>query len=875
MKRIQIVALLLGLLGSSFLVTSPSVATDSSEISDYGNASISELATCLRTSPTLDVYYLIDNSESLRTSDKNKERAQIVSEDIRRWADIGSLQPNLKISVAGAKFDSKATTFAGWQSLSKSNADSVGKRFSNSISNSALQPFTNWRAGLQKAYDDLSSRDSQCKAVIWFTDGGLYSAQKREDSLRDLAVLCGPAESGRVTSESSSEGLMAKIRRAGIHVYGILLNSGKDTEEDESFYRSLMKPLVEESGQVTGSGQHSSGPMKCGENLVGENKDYASGAFLKATSAADVAFKFMKIGSVVAGGTEAPCTGDGFFWVDPGIGAVEFNTDAKTWTIEDETGKVIKQSQVTNDKGWSSTSKVSVPPLEEPVKWRFIPKGGTGICKRNVYPELYLELHDKALIGGQQSSITGQFFKDLNTQEKIDLRIYKNVELKASVNRSPQTAKLDTASGVFEIEGFKPKESDSSVDVGATLSLQTQHYKLDPISFSSPKRIYDPKALPSVGKVSFGEPLYGSKGTTTASVTISTPEDSTVPSRVCFARPEVISDIQSEAAGKATDRTKTWDWKFVGLNGQNCVDLLSGTNREQKVQFILSNPKQASAQGVAKFPYTIESSLDESLNLKSSETASFETEEQRSASLFWLYLIAGLIAGLSIPFLILRALNKRNAVFAFPEDLQRAEIAVTYSFATNSFRRRSLGEGLEEDVRLLFNTVDLDKSTVKVFDEPLRETQGALRTFLSGKRMTFMAVAPKWPLKDPSFYFSDEPGYENIVSTQNSFSENESLKELSTNKIASLAIFTAEARDINSAIHNQSDVDGALIIYDAEGENTFEQAITGNLIARMKDRMKLGAMLPETLDITQDQDSFNESESNQGQGSTKNDFLDT
>jgi hypothetical protein len=171
--------------------------------------------------------------------------------------------------------------------------------------------------------------------------------------------------------------------------------------------------------------------------------------------------------------------------------------------------------------------------------------------------------------------------------------------------------------------------------------------------------------------------------------------------------------------------------------------------------------------------------------------------------------------------------------------------------------------------------VDLDKSTVKVFDEPLRETQGALRTFLSGKRMTFMAVAPKWPLKDPSFYFSDEPGYENIVSTQNSFSENESLKELSTNKIASLAIFTAEARDINSAIHNQSDVDGALIIYDAEGENTFEQAITGNLIARMKDRMKLGAMLPETLDITQDQDSFNESESNQGQGSTKNDFLDT
>jgi hypothetical protein len=479
------------------------------------------------------------------------------------------------------------------------------------------------------------------------------------------------------------------------------------------------------------------------------------------------------------------------------------------------------------------------------------------------------------LIGGQQSSITGQFFKDLNTQEKIDLRIYKNVELKASVNRSPQTAKLDAASGVFEIEGFKPNESDSSVDVGATLSLQTQHYKLDPISFSSPKRIYDPKALPSVGKVSFGEPLYGSKGTTTASVTISTPEDSAVPSRVCFARPEVISDIQSEAAGKATDRTKTWDWKFVGLNGQNCVDLLSGTNREQKVQFILSNPKQATAQGVAKFPYTIESSLDDSLNLKSSETANFETEEQRSASLFWLYLIAGLIAGLSIPFLILRSLNKRNAVFAFPEDLQRAEIPVTYSFATNSFRRRSLGDGREEDVRLLFNTVDMDKSTVMGFEEPLRATQGAPRTFLSGKRMTFFAVAPKWPLKDPSFYFSDEPGYENIVSTQNSFSENESRKALSTNKIASLAIFSADARDINSAIQNQSDVDGALIVYDAEGDNAFEQAMTGNLIARMKDRMKLGAMLTETLDINEDQDFFNESESNQGQGSTKNNFLDT
>jgi hypothetical protein len=127
-----------------------------------------------------------------------------------------------------------------------------------------------------------------------------------------------------------------------------------------------MQPLLEESGDVTRVGElpRGSAEMKCGENLLGEDKTYASGAFLEATSAADVALKFMKIPAIVSGATEVICQKDGKFFVDPGISQIEFATDATSWKIIDSKDKVFASSASVGDFG--TTSKLALPDIEKP-----------------------------------------------------------------------------------------------------------------------------------------------------------------------------------------------------------------------------------------------------------------------------------------------------------------------------------------------------------------------------------------------------------------------------------------------------------------------------------------------------------------------------
>ena len=195
------------ILSSGLVPANSAYKASGADLSDYGKNSISELATCLRTSETLDVFYLVDASTSLETSDPKNQRSGIIAQDIVRWADITQIQPNLKVQVAGALFNESTSKIADWQRLDSANAPRVASKFTSFINNRNLGNYTNWRAGLQEAYDQMQRSDAECKAVIWFTDGGLWSAtgsQPRIESLTDLEALCGPSKSGDVTRNPSS-----------------------------------------------------------------------------------------------------------------------------------------------------------------------------------------------------------------------------------------------------------------------------------------------------------------------------------------------------------------------------------------------------------------------------------------------------------------------------------------------------------------------------------------------------------------------------------------------------------------------------------------------------------------------------------------------
>lgn len=731
-------SMLTALLASLFFLSglvAPQVAT-ASDTSEYGKQSIADLVTCLNTAESLDVFYLVDSSTSLKETDPKNERTKIISEDIRRWADVGTLRPNVKIQVAGALFSSSTARIADWQDLNASNATQVADQFAKQINNNNLSNYTNWRAGLEEAFDQHKTRASDCKVVIWFTDGGLWSADPRSESLDDLEALCGPANNGDVTRSSSSQGIMAQMRNAGIRVFGILLNVGSDTEKDEAFYRSLMQPVIEEKGQVVSGSGLPSGEIKCGENLPAEERDYATGAFLEAQSAADVAYKLLDVS--IGDSTKVDCSKNGEFWVDPGIDAVEFATDASSWKVTDAKG-VVRASWSGSQK--TTTGKIRIPDLKEPEKWKFTPAGKTNICSLYVSPEIYMSLHDKSLISGKQGSITGQFVKSLTSNQIADLSVYKSVAFSAKIDGKGFDSTLNKKTGTFEIKSYTPPASSESAKVQATLTLKTAHYNLNTLNLDKSKEIYSAGVLPEVGSIKFVSDLVGAKGKATAEVTIKAPTDQGVSSNVCFTNFNVISDGQDESAGKATDRSKNWNWTTGGLDANGCVEFLNGTNRDQQVKFELSNPTQANARGEALFNYKISSG--DIADLKDSQTAEFGTQAETSSWLFWFWFFVLLFTGLAIPFGILFYFNSKNARLTVGPGTFRGVIGLRLD---------------RENQKLLVNTETgrlTDAQINLVFHERTANLKGT-KAFPDGP-ISMSAKSPLWPLSAPQFIAALDP----------------------------------------------------------------------------------------------------------------------
>jgi hypothetical protein len=816
LKKLFVLMILPGLLVLGFNFD-PTRAEESTELSPYGSSAIGELAGCLRTSNSLDVYYLIDASLSLKETDPNNERAKIISQDLARWSDIGAALPDLEINVAGSKFNATTSYLSGWQNLTAQNAKTVAASFTSSINNGNLGNYTNWRVGIDKAYSELKNRNTSCKVMIWFTDGGLWSAEPRINSLKDLEYLCGPAAINDVSKESSSDGLMAQVRRSGIHVFGIMLKDSdakksmtKKERDEESYYSSLMKPVVEEAGSVTASPGHKAADMKCGENLEGEEKTYASGAFLQGASAAEVAFKFMKIPALVAGGTVETCQQNGNFAVDPGIGKIEFQTDAKSWQILNSKGEIFKTSE--DVKAVNTTTKLALPKLTKPEEWKFVHSGGSGICSLYVYPEIYLELHDKALVTGRESSITGQFFGSLTSHEKVDFSIYEKVSLQATVENESRSVHLENKTGSFEISNYTPSSGKESISVSATLKLETEHYKLNPVTFRLNSRVVSSAGLPDVSKIQFISSISGSKGQAVAKTLVKAPTQVKGESWVCFRDPEVIADDQSGFGGKPTDRGKSWTWKNTGLNNENCVHFSIGANRDQEVSFSVSNKIQANARSEALFAYQI---IANDLELKDSQTAKFETQEQTSPLAFWIWFVLSLILGLAIPGLILGYLNYRNAAYQ-TDGLYRAEIPVEYDSESGNFRALDFNASDFESAIRYFNAAIYPSMKTKSLSDPPENSYAGVNTILHSPVIQLTA-RNSWlnPMRGPIFTSKPLPGNTTISSTGEKPSKSGE-QVLTSNRLNRFAYLVFDSNKLAAAAHQRHNIKGVLVVMAGE-----------------------------------------------------------
>lgn len=665
----------------SFLIAAAIVATPLSllqanaeapqDLSARGSVAVKQLAACIQTAESLDVYYVIDNSSSLTDTDPSAMRAGIIAEDVERWADMASLRQGLQIRINGTFFAGATSDFkSGWQSLTLSNKTSVSAAIGKEVRSHPLQNYTNWLAALNKANVEMGKSQADCKTVVWFTDGGLWIGEGHSGNAAALSALCGVKvpTTGVLPNVASDQGLIQQIRSKNVSIFGVLLNSSAGNsaaQAEEAYWRSYMRILVEEEGSsVKQFGKLPAGEFKCGPVAVGEDLDYSSGAYLEAASPSAVAYPFMLISSQVAGGNLFEIGENGNFWIDPAFKSFEILTLSETWKITDAAGKIVKSSKEPHAAASTGRMKVS---LTEPEEWNFDGDGALVL-----YPELSPVLDPKTVFIGEAASISGHFV-DAGSGNRADLSQYSNASLLARIGGEQQNASFNKKTGVFAFEVGEIQTQELAF--GFDLTLETEHYKnVGPLSFSITESAKNPKIYPSVAPITFSKPLASGKDTITASILVRGPEAQEAQSgQVCFAEPSIVADDQNEV-GAYESREDSWEATFNGLDGSGCVTVARGSEASVSLSISNPSPKNATVTGVEK--YSLASDAEGATAVEDSKQFKFETGKQIDLAKAILIFIVAYLLSVGIPLIGLYFMNRSAAKIQHGNEVLRASFPV-------------------------------------------------------------------------------------------------------------------------------------------------------------------------------------------------------
>ena len=738
-KKLFAATALLAVSMATVVAGSVAQAETTSELSPRGTTAVQQLAACIQTAESLDVYYVIDNSLSLNKtddgpgSDPDNLRAQILAEDVERWADIGSLGKGLTVRVNGTFFAGETSSFSkGWQTVTVANKQKVASSVKKEVLTQPLAPFTNWLAALKKANSEMSASKADCKTVVWFTDGGLWIGNERAGNTAALSELCGVKvpPSGTLPNKPSASGLIQNLRDNGVSLFGVLLNNapkGADSQGQESYWRKYMRILVEEDGPpIPALDSLPSGEFICGLAADGEEKPYPGGAYLEATSPSEVAYPFMLISSQVAGGNVFDIAENGDFWVDPGFKAIEILTLDEKWVIKDSTGKTVKTSKEPHSS--ASTDRIPVA-VEEPEKWNFSAQG-----KLVLYTDLSPELDKKTVFEGQPAAISGHFIQS-GSSSNAQMGKFLSASLAARISGEPQNTKFNKNTGVFSFD-------IASVPIGDIayrfdLTLGTAHYpKVGPLTFSLTEKAQNPSIYPSVSDINFTKPLSSGKDVISASVLVTGPAKGQAEfGEVCFDGPgigtRIVADDQNEV-GAYESREGNWSTNFAGLSG-GCLTVPAGESKEVQLQISNEVPKNSHVTGVSEF--SLASSVDSTTALLDSRQFEFETGKQIDLSKAIGIFILAYLLSVGIPLIGLYFLNRSAAKIQHGNEILRASFPVEID--------------IEQRTMVATTGKALNSPQVGMDEFQYRPPKDAALAFDDPELGTLKAVVPLFPLISP------------------------------------------------------------------------------------------------------------------------------
>ena len=699
-------------------------STSGVQISAVGERAFKDLSTCLASgkNQALDVFYLVDSSGSLSYTDREEVRKTVLENSVsqlRNFADQG-----VAVSFAAALFSDSVRPIQSWSKLSSAASfDQAVDVVSRNVTNDRVIGYTDWEEGLQFASGSLAQRPkTNCKMLVWLTDGGINPTGDLNDTLDSLKRLCHPRISSTTLKNSASTfGIFNKIRQQQISIFGVLYQNDKSSleqfEEDyddgssdftgaerlelEHYLMSYMVPLVEGSGKIQTSAVAKDIGLPPGGNLECAPVDEAgfapagqpNGAFLVAQDPVSLAFQFLKMQAVLAGGSGSQIV-DGKFDVPSGTALFRVLTTSAKWRLTGPDGSEVDQKagKKPTDPNLTVTQSAGVYQLDYKIgtdtnllgQWKLdSPKGDSALF---LYSGLTMVLdrdRTSQVVSERENTLTGQVIR---TQEFSDLPVALDVfeARDLSLFTSDSSGKLNEidgltidlrADGSFKVEGYVPGNNGGREPLWLTLDLGG---KFDPVSSKFDVDVVSQNDIATVqNSVIKLSNLEGPEGKATGKILVSGP--TTVESSEYCIDEKALRTTDAQTAAKKNPRDDKFVWNFsssVTSDGL-CFTIPQGETIEIGVE--VTNPIQADSQVVS-----VRGSKSTSGAAELQENLQFEFKSGAKSDPFveWAVIIGLLIAGLLIPLGLLYLLNLVTTKFLPVSQMVRAEYPVKIQTGT-------------------------------------------------------------------------------------------------------------------------------------------------------------------------------------------------
>lgn len=268
------------------LPTEPTAATE-----DFG--------ACVAGGGTADVILLVDESSSLLSSDPGLARVTAATyfvNELARFSTAGDRAINVQLSVFGDSY----STVLGWTALTDESVNSVRAGIAG-LADRVDGFDTDYWTALDGARIDLAAQaaarsgETNCQAIVWFTDGKLDFFPRTTDSDRTdygtekifaPGITLNSTDAAASVKKMASDdlcrdgGLADQLRSSGIRLFGVLLSGSTSKPGDFDFIESVI------------AGTSGSGAIRCGALT-----EPAPGEFHLATDIDSMLFAFDAFGS--------------------------------------------------------------------------------------------------------------------------------------------------------------------------------------------------------------------------------------------------------------------------------------------------------------------------------------------------------------------------------------------------------------------------------------------------------------------------------------------------------------------------------------------------------------------------------------------------